>query len=82
MSDNNETPPDICSVHGRLRCGECREREWLREENAKLKKVAELAQSLIERWYRDPPKAEYGDFLADMHRLSEALSWVNDYPSE
>lgn len=39
-----------------------------------LERVGEIAQAQVERWYREPPVAEGGDFMADMYNLREALN--------
>jgi hypothetical protein len=36
--------------------------------------VCEAAEAQVTRWYREPPVAEGGDFLAGMHELKVAIA--------
>lgn len=56
---------------------ELEKNEWLQ-----VKEIIKNARSVITRWYRDPPKAEGGDFLADMHRLRESIEAWDEYMGE
>lgn len=53
------------------------------EEIERLSEIEEIAKSLVTRWYREPPVAEGGNFLAEMYRLRNAVGYNqtwNDYP--
>lgn len=45
----------------------------IRKLKADQEKVFTLAQSVVDRWYREPAVAEGGDFIAEMYLLKEAL---------
>ena len=45
---------------------------------AEVEQLRALASKVVTRWYRDPPVAEGGDFLADMWNLKQALADASD----
>jgi hypothetical protein len=49
-------------------------RQCFNRERERKEIIIELAQSVVTRWYREPPVAEGGDFLADMYNLKQALA--------
>ena len=44
-----------------------------RESAEEMGKIIAISQEIIDAWYREPAIEEGGDFLANMHRLKQAL---------
>lgn len=48
------------------------------EAIAEVVPVLEAAKAQVDRWYREPPVEEGGDFIAGMHELKVALERLKE----